>query len=264
MAQPSQSPFAIFDIESIPDAQMGRAFLPEPEGGWASDAAVAQAMLDYQREKTKGASEFLRHTWQQVVAISVVYRSEKSLKVASLGTPESTEEELVTAFFEIIEKSQPILVDWNGGSFDLPVLQLRALKYGIPSFHYWNTGGEARWENYHDRYRGKHTDLMDFWGRFNVRSSLNDVATLCGFPGKLGMDGGKVWEAYREGRIGEIRDYCDHDVLNLYLVFLRAEMTRARISRETYAQETDLLASYLRDSGKPHFLEFLSAWKGVA
>ena len=39
------------------------------------------------------------------------------------------------------------------------------------------------------------------------------MAKLCGFPGKLGMDGSAVYPAYRAGRIEDIRRYCETDVL---------------------------------------------------
>lgn len=255
-----QSPLLVFDIETVPDIAIGKATMAPPPGGWSSDAEVAETMFAAQLERTKGASSFLKHSQHQIVAISVIYRAAGVLKIASLGTHESIEAELLSAFFETIDKKSPILVDWNGGGFDLPVIQLRALKHGISSFTYWNTGGDARWENYHDRYRGKHIDLMDTIGRFNVKSSLDDVAALIGAPGKIGMDGSKVWSAHQAGEIKAIRNYCDHDVLTTYLVFLRLELIRGRLTKEAYELEIELLVSTLEKAGAPHFQEYLASW----
>jgi len=36
---------------------------------------------------------------------------------------------------------------------------------------------------------------------------LDEIATMLGFPGKMGMSGAKVWESYQAGEIGGIRDY---------------------------------------------------------
>ena len=49
-------------------------------------------------------------------------------------------------------------------------------------------------------------------GRANA--PLDELAKLCGFPGKLGMDGSKVWEAWSQGRADEVRAYCETDVVN--------------------------------------------------
>jgi predicted PolB exonuclease-like 3'-5' exonuclease len=50
------------------------------------------------------------------------------------------------------------------------------------------------------------------------RASLDDIATLLGFPGKVGMHGSEVWEVYLQGGLAKIRDYCETDVLNTYLI----------------------------------------------
>jgi predicted PolB exonuclease-like 3'-5' exonuclease len=86
------------------------------------------------------------------------------------------------------------------------------------------------------------------------------MATLLGFPGKLGMSGDKVWDAYLDGQIEHIRNYCETDVLNTYLVFLRFEMMRGRLNREEYFVELARVRETLRAQSKAHFQEFLEAW----
>ena len=89
---------------------------------------------------------------------------------------------------------------------------------------------------------------------------LDELAKLIGFPGKLGMDGSKVWQAYEEGRLAEIRAYCETDVANTYLVFLRYQLMRGAIDGAAYAREIALLRATLSTSPEKHWQEFLAAW----
>jgi predicted PolB exonuclease-like 3'-5' exonuclease len=103
---------------------------------------------------------------------------------------------------------------------------------------------------------------MDLLAMYQPRANapLDDLAKLIGFPGKLGMDGGKVWEAWRAGRIAEIRDYCETDVMNTYLVFSRFRLMRGEITREEYEEEIRFVRAELEKLDKPHWKEFLAAW----
>jgi hypothetical protein len=131
----------------------------------------------------------------------------------------------------VIEKYTPQLVSWNGGGFDLPVLNYRALVNGIPASRFWDLGEDDRefkWNNYISRYHARHTDLMDVLAMYQTRANapLDALAKMCGFPGKLGMDGSQVWHAFQDGRIEEIRNYCETDVVNTYLLYCRFQLMR--------------------------------------
>ena len=88
------------------------------------------------------------------------------------------------------------------------------------------------------------------------------MAKLCGFPGKLGMDGSAVHGAYLDGRLEDIRRYCETDVMNTYLMYCRFQKMRGGLLEEEYAQEIDFVKSTLGElSGtEPHWLEYLAAW----
>ena len=103
---------------------------------------------------------------------------------------------------------------------------------------------------------------MDLLAMYQPRANapLDDLAKLIGFPGKLGMDGGKVWEAWLAGEIAGIRDYCETDVMNTYLVLLRFRLMRGEISRDGYDAEIQFVKGELARLDKPHWHEFLSAW----
>lgn len=251
----------VFDIETVPDLDGGRR-LYDLDG--LSDKDTASALFNLRRQEN--GSEFLRLHLHRVVAISVVLRSAQSIKVWSLGDENSDEKELLERFYDGIERFTPQLVSWNGGGFDLPVLNYRALKHGVPARRFWETGGEDtsfRFNNYVSRYHQRHLDLMDQLALFNGRAvaPLDQIASLLGFPGKMGMSGAKVFDAHQDGDLKGIRDYCETDVLNTWLVFLRFQMMRGEIDATGYQTELDLLREYLRQEGHPHFLAFLEAWE---
>jgi predicted PolB exonuclease-like 3'-5' exonuclease len=253
----------VFDIETVPDTDLGRR-LHGLQG--LSDEQVAEVMFTKRRQET--GSDFLSHVEQRVVAISVVMRSRESLKVWSLGEEGSSEKELIERFFDGLDKYTPDLVSWNGAGFDFPVLNYRSLLHGVTAARYWETGdGDSsfRYSNYLSRFHWRHIDLMDVLSGFQGRgrASLNDVATLLGFPGKVGMHGSQVWPVYLEGGIARIRDYCETDVLNTYLVYLRFQLLRGHLNTAEHAGEVARVRKLLADAGSAHLKEFAAAWLAV-
>jgi predicted PolB exonuclease-like 3'-5' exonuclease len=253
----------VFDIETIPDVALGRR-LYGLEG--LEDAQVAKAMFALRRQDSGG--EFLPLEQHRVVAISCVLRSRDGLRVWSLGDAGSPEAELIERFFDGIDRFSPVLVSWNGCGFDLPVLNYRALLAGVQAPRYWETGDEDqtfRYNNYLSRFHWRHIDLMDVLSGFQGRGrvSLSNVACLLGLPGKLGFSGAQVWDAYLEGNLTGIRRYCETDVLNTYLVYLRFELLRGRLTREHYGEEVERVKGLLRAGKEPHFAQFLQVWEGA-
>ncbi|MCC2667034.1 MAG: 3-5 exonuclease [Gammaproteobacteria bacterium] len=251
----------VFDIETIPDVVTGRR-LYGLEG--LSDADVVKAMFLARRDKV--GNDFLAPHLQQIVAISVVLRNKEKFAVWSVGDLQSPEKEIIQRFYDGIERYTPTLISWNGGGFDLPVLHYRGLLNKVTAPRYWETGADDssfRFNNYLSRYHERHTDLMDVLAGYQPRSAapLDEVSTLLGFPGKMGMQGSKVWEAYQNGELGAIRDYCETDVLNTYLIYLRYQYFRGKLSEAELTKEEELVRSSLQMEGKPHLLEFLAAWK---
>lgn len=257
-----REPLLVFDIETIPDIEGSRRVL----GLDAMNDAEVWAAMKTKRLAEKG-SDFMPAHLQRVVAISVALRKDDSFKVWSLGDESSTEGELVQRFFDGIEKYRPVIVSWNGGGFDLPVLHYRALLNGCIAPKYWDTGHfdrEAKWDNYLGRYQFRHTDLMDVLALYTGRQNapLNEMALLLGLPGKLGMDGSKVFDAYTAGDLAGIRAYCETDVLNTWLVYLRFELMRGRLTPAEHEQEEARVRQFLETSEAPHWAEFIDGWAG--
>lgn len=256
------TPTLVFDIETIPDTDGLRVLYDLPKD--ISDEDVANIAL-HQRRQHNG-SEFLPLHHHRICAISCALREGSNFKVWTLGDANSSEAEIIQRFFDGIEKYTPQIISWNGGGFDLPVLHYRGMINGVNASRYWDLGEDDKdfkWNNYISRYHSRHLDLMDLLAMFNARANapLDDLAKLCGFPGKLGMDGSKVWDAYKAGKLQEIRNYCETDVANTHLVYLRFQLMRGQLNQAAYEREIALVRDTLQGYEASHWQEYLAAWK---
>ncbi len=255
------TPVLAFDIETIPDVEGIRrlhelpADLPERE--------VAEVAFQKRRAQTGG--DFLPPQLHKVAVVSCVLRSDEGVKVFSL---EGDEKDVIRRFYEGLAKFVPQLVSWNGGGFDLPVLNYRALIHGVEAAQFWETGDENRdfrFNNYVSRYHSRHLDLMDVLAMYQPRNNaaLDDVAQLAGLPGKIGVGGAKVWETWLSGGRDQVRDYCEVDTVNTYLLYLRYQRLRGHFAQDVLEKEEALVRAYLKTQHKPHWAEFLKLWKAA-
>jgi len=257
-----QESILVFDIETIPDINgLYKLELIKEENNDALNEYLKQ-------KKEQTGSDFLPLHLHKVIAISCVLRrnnKEKSeIYIGSLGNLDSSEAQIIQKFYDLIDKYQPQLISWNGSGFDLPVLHYRGLINGVNAYQYWDMGDrkdynsrEYKWNNYVNRYHLRHIDLMEVLAMFQSKlyAKLDDIAKLCNLPGKLGMDGSQVWTQYQQGNLKEIRDYCETDVANTYLVYQKFNSMRYAIP-ENFEQEKQLLIDNLDDSC-PHWREYL-------
>jgi 3'-5' exonuclease len=257
-------PVLVFDIESIPDVDGLRALRGAPQD--ATDAQVYEAWLAERKEK--GQSDFTPLHLQRVLVISCVFRNAEGLRVHSFVDHDGQSEgKVVQTFFHAVEKHTPQLVSWNGSGFDLPVLHYRGLRHGVEASKYWDLGEDDRefkWNNYISRYHMRHLDLMDLLAMYSPKNNapLDAMAKLCGFPGKLGMDGSMVYSQFLAGQTDEIRKYCETDVMNTYLVYCRFQKMRGGFTEAEYEQEIayvkEMLGKLAPDES--HWDEYLKAW----
>ncbi|SPJ14890.1 conserved hypothetical protein [Burkholderiales bacterium] len=256
------TPVLAFDLETIPDIAGLRRLRPQ----WAAlgDRDLAAQVFAERREHT-GGNDFLPLHQHRIVAIGCAFRDDSGFRVRCLGNPGDGEAKVVQDFFRLLDRYTPQLVSWNGAGFDLPVLHYRALVHGVVAARYWETGDEDRefrYNNYLSRYNARHTDLMDVLAMYQGRAAapLDELARLCGFAGKLGMAGDKVWDAYCDGQIELIRNYCETDVVNTFLLYCRFQKMRGLLSAAAYAAEMELVRRSLQQTAGSHWREFLAAW----
>lgn len=256
----------VFDIETIPDTSVVSNLVGDQ--GTDDVEVLRKALEDYHLDITDGKNAFLRQPFHKVVAISFLEAKihhdgkQESYELVTLrtgGKEDSSEEELVKGFFQHLAKIQPRLVSFNGRTFDLPVMKYRAMKYGIAVPFLYHAGD--KWNNYTQRYSlDWHCDLLEGLSDFgaSARVRLNEVCALLGLPGKIGVDGGDVQGLYDQGKIKEIRDYCETDVLNTYLVYLRFMQHRGTLATRDYEQAYEDVLRWLDKENQPHLQEFVA------
>ncbi len=240
-----------FEIKTIPDSLSGRR-LHGLDG--LSDGEVAKVLFAKRVQKT-GGSDFLPLHLHRIVAISGVLRIREDVMVWSLGDENSDEKELITRFYNLLDRYLPTPVSWNGKGFDLPVLHYRSLLNRVHAGGCRNSGEQ-------DRDHFGHISLREALSGFNpdAAAPLHEIAAMLGFPGKPGMEEASVWESYQRGDLAGIRNDCEMEALNTFLVYLRWEIVRGNLSESGYQSETERIREFLEDSCRPHFQEFLKAW----
>ncbi|MDD3324235.1 MAG: 3'-5' exonuclease [Sulfurospirillaceae bacterium] len=237
----------VFDIETIPDAEVIRdVFAYEGEDKEVSLLAMSE-------QEAKNGSSFLPLSFHKIVAISAVIADEFGIfrKVSSIEG--KNEFEMIKNFLGFIDKKSPKLVSFNGRSFDMPLLMLRALRYNLTCSAYFESdnkeNGKNKWENYRARYSDKfHIDLMDQLCEFGaVRGmKLDHVCSMAGLPGKYDVSGDQVMELFYAGEIEKIKEYCESDVLNTYWLFLKHELLKGNLIIEDYKRALATMQENLR------------------
>lgn len=246
----------IFDIESVPDVEMISKNLKECEG--LSEIEICQRAFEDQRERS--GSDFLPIYLHQIVSISSVIADEYGhfIKVGNFGktntlvSDDNMEKSIIADFLKFINKSQPRLVSFNGRGFDVPTIMLRAMKYNLSAYAYYEQDNSAfnknKWENYRQRFSERfHTDLLDSLGHFGmVRNlKLDNVCSMLNIPGKYDMSGDQVYKIFydksqeMQARIDKIDEYCQSDVLNTYWVYLKYELLKGQITLQDYLNVLD-------------------------
>lgn len=256
------TPTLVFDLETIPDIAGLRAL--QGVGEDVSDAQVYETAVAKRREIT--GHDFLPLHLQRVAVVGCVFRDDSGFRVKCLGQADDPEATLIQSFYKTIDRYTPKLVSWNGAGFDLPVLHYRSLIHGLVAARYWDMGDDDRefkYNNYISRYHTRHIDLMDVLAKYNGRGNapLDEIAKLCGFPGKLGMDGSQVWPAWQAGQAQEIRAYCETDVMNTWLVYCRFRMLKGEIDSQAYDHEISLVRDFLEQNPAVHWQAYLAAWR---
>jgi predicted PolB exonuclease-like 3'-5' exonuclease len=258
------TPVLAFDIETVPDVAGIRRVHDAPGGMPDGDVMAWYA----QQRRAATGNDFAPHALQQVVAIGCALSEGPRFKIASVGELDDPEPELIRRFFEILDTHTPQLVSWNGSGFDLPVLHYRAMIHGITARRYWDWGDDDhdfRYNNYLGRYHTRHLDLMEVLANYQPRvyAGLDVMARLCGFPGKLGMDGSEVAAAVAAGRLAEVRNYCETDVFNTFLLYQRFRLMRGEIDVAGYAGEIAVARERIAASEAPHWKAYLAAWDAI-
>jgi len=230
--------YLVFDVESVADPELvarlrypGERFEP------------AEAVRRYRSElMAKYESDFIPYTYQIPIAVAVAKLAAgfRLIDVVVLDEPEYRPHAITEKFWRGWEKyRRPTLVSFNGRSFDIPLLELAAFRYGLSVAGWFSHLGKG-FDNPRSRYNVQsHLDLCELltnFGSSRFTGGLNLAANLLGKPGKMDVQGDMVQDMYQSGRLGEINDYCRCDVLDTYFVFLRTRVLIGQLSLEAEQQ----------------------------
>ncbi len=252
------NPVLVFDIETITDVRTGRQLYDLDLS--VEDAEQALAKL----RRQEAGTEFPRLPLHEIVCISGLWIDGDKFQLFSWTREQYSETGILEKFIGIFEKKMPVLVSWNGGQFDLPVIMYRCLYHGLTATTLfeqgdWNT--QKRYDNYQNRYHPRHTDLMDVLASFNIRSfqKLDDVAQVLGYPGKRGVSGYHVADYLKQQQWLALSSYCEGDVLNTWLIYLRWLLLRGFISHTQHRDWIQHTIHYLKQ--QPQQQAFLAQWQ---
>ena len=248
-----------FDLETIPDISNARKIFDI-----AADVDEHEAWNIVRLKRLeKTGTEFLPHYLQKIIAISIILQDGYKIKILTLGEDNEGESEIIQRFFQGLDNFKPTMVSWNGQGFDLPVLHYRSLLHNIQAPIYWEAGEsnhDFKWNNYFNRYHTRHTDIMDVLSGYQGKAfaPLDELAQILNLPGKIGLHGSEVYPAYLNNELDKICAYCESDVLNTYLIYLRFLWCKAALTRQTYNNTLLSIEEYiLKHPHKIHWQEFL-------
>lgn len=259
----------VFDIETIPDTDVVCNLL----GIESNNISFLRNELEKYHIETSNGNSFPRQMFHKPISVSILIADinknnsteyYKILKVGTFSSMKNTEKEIIEKFFDYLCKYLPRIVDYNGRTFDLPVMKYRAMKYCISAPKLFKAGD--KWNNYQQKYSiDWHCDLLDVLSDFgsSCRCKMNEICSILGIPGKIGIDGSQIIEMFDNGKLKEIDNYCETDVINTYLVYLHYQLLVGSISNKDFIKMNKDLIRYLLDENKEHFNEFLNEWKKV-
>lgn len=236
-----------FDLETIPDLEaVSRVHGIDPH--------------DDERAQEIVGDKFCKLPLHRVACIGalIAESSDKGWIVRSLGAPhigDRSEADLIGSFVDRLEELRPCLVSFNGSGFDLPVLRYRAMVNRLSAAGLYARG-------YFKRYSDDAVDLCDVLASFTTQGKckLDELSRILGLPGKPdGVDGSKVAEYVATGRVQEVADYCETDVVNTYRVWLRYELMRGALTADAFEFSEHSLTEFIRARSveRPHLAPFV-------
>jgi 3'-5' exonuclease len=201
----------------------------------ADGISDGEAYHRFREELSSRGADFFPLTLHVPISIAIGDVSDGHILrgVESLGVPRDSEESITRKFWARFEDFRGCLVTFNGRRFDLPVLELAAMRWGISAPRYFDSSDSARLRHWPER----HLDLCEYltnFGEVGLRGGMDLLMKMLGLPGKLGMNGAMVQEYFDSRRFDDIHRYCRADVIQTYFLFLRVELMRGRLNEASY------------------------------
>ncbi|MEZ6133243.1 MAG: 3'-5' exonuclease [Planctomycetaceae bacterium] len=255
--------YLIFDVEAVGDGDLIQR-VRYPDLNLTPIEAIAHYQADLLEQTGR---DVIPPTFVVPVSVAVgkVSADFRLLNLTVLDAPHFRPEHIIRRFWQgWMHYDRPTLVTFNGRSYDIPVLEFGAFRYGI-SLPAWFNVESRSFEQARNRYNiDRHIDLQDLFSNFSavrVNGGLNLMSNLIYKPGKSGIDGSQVQSLYVAGEVQKINDYCRCDVLDTYFVFLRSRVLMGRLNLDQEQVLVDdvrqmLEAEAAEQPAYEHYLEF--------
>ena len=257
--------YLVFDCESVADGDLVSQ-LRYPGEGLAPEEAVARSRAELMERYN---NDFIPYTFQIPVSVAIAKLAGdlRLLDLVVLDEPDFRPHIITEKFWRGWSAyRRPTLVTFNGRTFDIPLLELAAFRYGVDVRPWFQAGDGSHYDNPRYRYNtAAHLDVHDLLtnhGATRFTGGLNLAASLLGKPGKMNVQGDMVQDMYNEGKLAQINDYCRCDVLDTYFVFLRS---RVLIGSLPLADEQKLVEQTRawveeRSEDLPVYKDYLAGW----
>ncbi|RDU62857.1 3'-5' exonuclease [Helicobacter sp. MIT 14-3879] len=229
----------VFDCESVPDVEL----LREIYNYSGSDIEVCNKALGV--DDNVGYSTFLPLPFHKIISISCLICDDfgRFIKIGNYALDSKDEKKILSEFLKYLNNKNPKLISFNGRSFDLPLIMLRAMKYNLNASAYFEQDNikfnKNKWDNYRTRYSENfHIDLLDSLGSFGMAKNmkLDVLCKMLKIPGKFDVSGDDVFRLYYEEKYHIIDEYCQSDVLNTYWLFLKYQLLQGKICIDEYME----------------------------
>jgi predicted PolB exonuclease-like 3'-5' exonuclease len=256
--------YLVFDIESVADGELVSKIRYPGQG-----LSAADAVRRYRDElMAKFETDFIPYTFQVPVSVVVAKLAAdfSVIDIVALDEPQFRSHVITENFWRGWDAyRRPTLVSFNGRTFDLPLLELAAFRFGITAATWFNCTGKA-YDQPRNRYNTEcHLDLHDVltnFGASRFHGGLNLVANLLGKPGKMDVQGHMVQDLWNEGKLAEINDYCRCDVLDTYFAFLRTMVMLGNLKLDDEQRLVGQMKDFLgeRATAIPAYAAYLKQW----
>ncbi len=269
-----------YDLEWVPDAVGAKRLFDLSDETTEIEAMQKLWQHSPQYNAETNPRPFLKYMFSRVVSIAFLSRktyfdserelitefSLNSLPKLPLESEDVDEAAIIDRFLYIVGERRPQLVGFNSADSDLQVLIQRGLINEITAPAFCKRPDKP-WEgpDYFDsRNSEAHLDLVKRLSGGAMMPRLDELAKLCGFPGKIDVKGDQVTDLWLERDITKIVEYNQIDTLNTYLVWLRFVYFAGQIDEEAYHIEQETFREFLEnETQKPEkaFLaDFLANW----
>ncbi len=262
-----------FDAETVPDVDLALQVMGKKGLPYADVIEWIHKNRNMRRDDPEFFPKILYH---KIISLCVAYWSHgDGFDLIRTGDEDATKDPIEAVILEefsnIIENEGGAkscqLVSFNGRGFDMPAILQRSLICNIPSPALWDDGREqsTKWNNYQSRFHNAHMDLMDKLSCFmpQCKSRLNDFLIALGLPGKMGVGGPNVAQAYRDRQFAEIHYYCELDALCTFLLYMRYSYVTGELNQtRCNAIGKDIMAWIEDDVGiNPIVTQFIEEWE---